>query len=84
MFDLHAFSSNQLRTNPLFIRTPPRFLEYSVITSSNQFVQLKLKLFYFVRIIRNFTVIHVNHIGLDPFMPFPASSSVCILQAMKH
>ena len=50
--DLHAFFFQSLRTNPLFICTPP-FL--GIFTCCNQFVQLKVKIFYFVRIIRNST-----------------------------
>ena len=47
---------SDLLQNPLYMSSP-LFLEYSVIYVPNQFVQPKLKLFYFVRVIRNSTVV---------------------------
>ena len=48
--------------------------------SSNQFVQLKLKSYYFVRIIRNSTVhkMGVDEMGVGEMAPIKNHTRVCV------
>ena len=52
--------------------------------SSNQFIQLKLKLFYFVQIIRNSTVPGIWKYPLWAFGILPLGVWYCVLGPVEH